>query len=78
MISALVKPSQGKAFVDGVDVAADPLGARARTGVLSDARGLYGRLTARENIAYYGELRGLAPEAIDAAIASGARPRSSP
>jgi sodium transport system ATP-binding protein len=69
MISALVKPSQGKALVDGVDVAADPLAARARTGVLSDARGLYGRLTARENIAYYGELRGLAPEAIEAAVA---------
>jgi sodium transport system ATP-binding protein len=69
MISALVKPSQGKAFVDGVDVAANPLGARARTGVLSDARGLYGRLTARENIVYYGALRGLAPAAIDAAVA---------
>lgn len=69
MISALVRPSRGKAMVDGVDVAADPLGARARIGVLSDARGLYGRLTARENIAYYGELRGLAPDAIGAAIA---------
>ena len=69
MISALVCPTQGKAFVDGVDVAADPLGARARTGVLSDARGLYGRLTARENIAYYGMLRGLAPDTMEAAIA---------
>ena len=69
MISALVRPTHGKAFVDGVDVAVDPLGARARTGVLSDARGLYGRLTARENIAYYGMLRGLSPEAIEAAIA---------
>jgi sodium transport system ATP-binding protein len=68
MISALVRPTHGKALVDGVDVAADPLGARARTGVLSDARGLYGRLTARENIAYYGSLRGLAPAAIEAAI----------
>jgi sodium transport system ATP-binding protein len=69
MISSLVRPTHGLALVDGCDVAADPLAARARLGVLSDARGLYGRLTARENIAYYGELRGLAPAAIDAAIA---------
>ncbi len=68
MISTLVTPTRGNAFVDGIDVAHDPLGARARTGVLSDARGLYGRLTARENIAYYGELRGLSREAIAASI----------
>jgi sodium transport system ATP-binding protein len=35
-------------------------------GVLSDARGLYPRLTARENIRYYGELHGMS----DAALAS--------
>jgi hypothetical protein len=28
-------------------------------GVLSDARGLYPRLTARENIVYYGRLQGM-------------------
>jgi sodium transport system ATP-binding protein len=69
MISTLVAPTSGRALVDGIDVAADPLRARERMGVLSDARGLYARLTARENIAYYGELRGLAPAAIEAAIA---------
>jgi sodium transport system ATP-binding protein len=69
MISTLVRPSGGAAFVDGMDVAADPIAARTRLGVLSDARGLYARLTARENIAYYGDLRGLAPAAVDAAIA---------
>jgi sodium transport system ATP-binding protein len=69
MISTLVAPSRGVALVDGIDAAADALRARARIGMLSDARGLYGRLTARENIAYYGELRGLSPDAIEAAIA---------
>jgi sodium transport system ATP-binding protein len=68
MISTLVVPTEGSALVDGIDVAADPLAVRARLGVLSDARGLYGRLTARENIAYYGALRGLAPAAVEAAI----------
>jgi sodium transport system ATP-binding protein len=37
--------------------------------MLSDARGLYGRLTARENIAYYGELRAMEPAAVQASIA---------
>ena len=68
MISTLVTPSQGQALVDGIDCAADPIAVRARLGVLSDARGIYARLTARENIAYYGALRGMTPAAIDAAI----------
>jgi len=68
MISTLVAPTRGRAMVDGIDCAADPLAVRARLGVLSDARGIYARLTARENIAYYGALRGMAPGAVDAAI----------
>jgi sodium transport system ATP-binding protein len=59
MIATLVAPTQGSARVDGIDATKDPLAVRARNGMLSDARGLYGRLTARENIAYYAALRGL-------------------
>ena len=69
MISTLVTPTHGAVRVDGHDVARDPLAVRARIGMLSDARGLYTRLTARENIAYYGALRAMPPAAIDAAIA---------
>lgn len=68
MISTLVAPSAGQALVDGIDAAAEPLRVRSRIGLLSDARGLYARLTARENIAYYGALRGLAREAVEAAL----------
>ena len=45
--------------IDGIDVATQRGAALARVGVLSDARGLYPRLTARENIVYYGRLHGL-------------------
>jgi sodium transport system ATP-binding protein len=69
MISTLVVPTAGEALVDGTNSAANPLAVRARIGMLSDARGLYGRLTARENIAYYGELRGMEGKRIDEAIA---------
>jgi len=68
MISTLVVPTAGEALVDGINSAANALAVRARIGMLSDARGLYGRLTARENIAYYGELRGMEKKKIDAAI----------
>jgi sodium transport system ATP-binding protein len=69
MISTLVRPSHGTAWVDGLDVAQAPLAVRARLGVLSDARGLYARLTARENVAYYGALRAMPRAQIDASIA---------
>ena len=69
MISTLVAPTEGQALVDGIDAQADSLGVRARIGMLSDARGLYGRLTARENIAYYGRLRGLDPGQVERAVA---------
>ena len=59
MISTLLAPTAGTVTVDGIDAARDALAVRARIGALSDARGLYARLTARENIAYYGELRGM-------------------
>ncbi len=68
MISTLVSPDAGRIEVDGIDVARGALAARERLGILSDARGLYARLTARENITYYGELRGLPRERIAAAI----------
>ena len=59
IVAALIAPDAGQVLVDGIDVAAAPQAALARLGVLSDARGLYPRLTARENIVYYGRLHGL-------------------
>ena len=63
MAAALIAPDAGRITVDGIDVAARPQAALARMGVLSDARGLYPRLTARENIVYYGRLHGMTSEA---------------
>jgi sodium transport system ATP-binding protein len=59
MAAALIEPDGGRVLVDGIDVAQRPADALARMGVLSDSRGLYPRLTARENIVYYGRLHGL-------------------
>jgi sodium transport system ATP-binding protein len=59
MAAGLIVPDEGHVRVDGIDVASQPGRALARMGVLSDARGLYPRLTARENIVYYGRLQGM-------------------
>jgi sodium transport system ATP-binding protein len=59
MLHGLVKPDQGRVTVDGFDAATQSRDVRRRIGVLPDALGLYPRLTAAENVAYYGELHGM-------------------
>jgi sodium transport system ATP-binding protein len=68
MLSTLVTPDAGSATVDGLDIVRDRYRVRDRIGVLSDARGLYARLTARENVRYYGQLHGMSGTALDARI----------
>ena len=59
MLYTLMAPDQGQVRVDGIDIQVDATAVRQRLGVLPDARGVYKRLTARENIAYFGRLHGL-------------------
>ena len=66
MLAGLISPDAGRMSVDGIDVASRPRETLARMGVLSDARGLYPRLTARENIVYYGALQGLGRDQAEA------------
>ncbi|MFA6229038.1 MAG: ATP-binding cassette domain-containing protein [Rhodanobacter sp.] len=64
MLYTLMVPDRGQVLVDGIDAALDPLAVRRQLGVLPDARGLYKRLTARENIDYFARLHGLPEELI--------------
>ena len=59
MLGALFQPDSGTITVDGIAVAKAPRQALARMGILGDAHGLYPRLTARENVVYFGRLQGL-------------------
>ena len=63
IIGTLVRADRGQARVGEIDVQTDTRAVRAQLGVLSDARGLYTRLTARENIEYYAQLRNVPVEA---------------
>jgi sodium transport system ATP-binding protein len=59
MLYTLMKPDRGSVRVDGRDAFKEAEAVRRSLGVLPDARGVYKRLTARENIRYFGELHGL-------------------
>lgn len=56
ILYTVLRPDEGVATIDGVDVVADSLGARQRIGALPHSAGLYPQLTARENIAYFAKL----------------------
>ncbi|WP_369931122.1 ATP-binding cassette domain-containing protein [Xanthomonas sp. NCPPB 2632] len=62
MLYTLMRPDAGQVLVDGVDAYRDALAVRRRLGVLPDARGLYKRLTAAENIDYFGRLHGMSSD----------------
>ena len=59
MLYTLLEPDSGQMRVDGIDPREQPLEVKRALGVVPDSRGLYDRLTARENIIYYGKLHGL-------------------
>jgi sodium transport system ATP-binding protein len=69
ILSTVMRADHGKASIRGIDVAAEPLAVRRLFGVLPHGAGLYPQLTASENIRYYGELHGLAPEKLKSRIA---------
>ena len=56
IVSGLHQPMRGAVVLDGS--ATSPLECRRHVGALLDQKGLYVRLTARENVAYFGALRG--------------------
>jgi sodium transport system ATP-binding protein len=59
ILYTVLKPDRGSAAVDGYNTLSHPGDVQRRIGALPDNHGLYPRLTARENIRYYGQLHGL-------------------
>lgn len=69
MLSTVLKPTGGKATVEGYDILEEAREVRASLGFLSGDTGLYGRLTAREIIKYFGRLYDVSESDIKARIA---------
>ena len=68
VLATLLRPTSGSATVAGFDVVSEPERVRANVGFLATSTALYGRLTAREMIAYFGQLNGMSTGAIQARI----------
>ena len=68
MLYSLLPPDGGQILIDGLDPTRDAMEIKRTLGVIPDSRGLYSRLTARENIAYFGELHGMIRQRIEARI----------
>ncbi|HUJ25130.1 MAG TPA: ABC transporter ATP-binding protein [Myxococcales bacterium] len=68
MLAGLYAPDAGSATVAGETIAPGRAGSgrlRARVGLLTESPGFYDRLTARENLAYFGGLYGARPQKAD-------------
>lgn len=59
ILSTALKPDSGKVIVNDIDVLKNPIQAKQKIGFLSGKTGLYGRLTARENIEFFAKLHGV-------------------
>jgi len=73
MLYGVLTPDSGNACIDGIDIRGETSKARAHLGVLPHAAGLYGNLTARENIHYFGSLQGIGRAALSSRTAELAR-----
>jgi sodium transport system ATP-binding protein len=64
MLATILQPTDGTARVAGSDIVEQPEEVRSKVGFLSTATALYGRLTARETVEYFGRLNGMTNEAL--------------
>jgi ABC-2 type transport system ATP-binding protein len=68
MLAGLIAPTTGTATVNGHTLGEGSQRIRALTGILTEAPGLHDKLTARQNLAFYGRLYGLRGGALRAAV----------
>ncbi|MBI5879575.1 MAG: ABC transporter ATP-binding protein [Chloroflexi bacterium] len=68
MLACLIAPTSGEAIVAGRRVGADNDGIRAHIGILTEAPGLYERLSAAQNLAFFAQLHSLPGDRSDAQV----------
>jgi len=66
LLSTMLSPSAGDATICGHSITREPEAVRRRIGFMSAATSLYGRLTAREMVTYFGRLHGMQPARLEA------------
>lgn len=65
MLYTVFKPDAGTATIDGFDIQTQAMQVKSNIGVLTHGAGIYERLSARENVQYFGKLHGLTGKALD-------------
>lgn len=69
MLSAVLRPTEGRAWIAGYEVTEDSRAVRQRVGVLTEAPGLYTRMTGREYLRFFGSLWSLDEATLTSRIA---------
>jgi len=59
MLSAILRPTRGRAVVAGYDVVKDPVAVRHQIGLLTEFPGLYDRMVALDYLDFFGAIQGL-------------------
>lgn len=60
MLTSLIAPTRGRAFIDKLEVGKDDQKIRARVGILTETPGMYERLSAERNLSIFARLYGVA------------------
>src|SRR5262245_21863054 len=68
ILSTVLKPTSGRATIDGFDVATQPTQVRSRIGFMSGNTGIYDRMTAWEMVEYFGRLYGIEEKQLQARL----------
>jgi ABC-2 type transport system ATP-binding protein len=68
ILAGLIAPSAGRVRVVDLELGRDNPQIRSLTGILTESPGLHDRLTARQNLTYYGRLYGLTDAALRSAV----------
>jgi len=68
MIAGLLKPTSGRIFVNGHDLAADPEAAKASLGFIPDRPYIYEKLTAAEFLRFHAGLYGIDGDGVPARV----------
>src|SRR5262245_15664499 len=68
ILCGLLKPTSGRAVVNGCDVARNPEAVRQNLGYMAQKFSLYPDMVVRENLEFYGGVYGLRGDALDEAI----------
>ncbi len=68
IMCALLRPSSGKVYIDGIDVTEEPEKALVRIGAIIETPEFYSYMTSEDNLSYFGRLRGMKGEQLDKRI----------